>query len=99
MRHGHLWIDRAVWSIPRGHGHRASGGEEMGRAEADWQLIIYGGAMHGFTHETATGKQVGVAYHRPSDERSSMAIQSFLGEAFKTSGGRSDKERASRGYL
>src|SRR5215831_20325974 len=27
--------------------------EEMDRAGADWQLIIYGGAMHGFTHRHA----------------------------------------------
>jgi dienelactone hydrolase len=26
--------------------------EEMKRAGADWQLIVYGGAMHGFTHES-----------------------------------------------
>ena len=25
--------------------------EEMNGAGADWQLIVYGGAMHGFTHE------------------------------------------------
>jgi len=63
--------------------HVASFTEEMSRAEADWQLIIYGGAMHGFTHESATGKQPGVAYHRPSDLRSSIAIQTFLNEVFK----------------
>lgn len=57
--------------------------EEMRHAEADWQLIIYGGAMHGFTHETATGKQPGVVYHRPSDVRSSIAIRTFLNEVFK----------------
>jgi dienelactone hydrolase len=63
--------------------HVTSFVEEMGRAEADWQLIVYGGAMHGFTHETATGKQPGVAYHGPSDMRSSIAIQTFLGDVFK----------------
>ena len=57
--------------------------EEMTRAGADWQLFIYGGAMHGFTHESATGQQPGVAYHAPSDARSAKAIQTFLGELFE----------------
>ena len=56
--------------------------DEMTNARADWQLIVYGGAMHGFTHETATGGTPGVAYHRPSDIRSSKAIQSFFEELF-----------------
>jgi dienelactone hydrolase len=56
--------------------------DEMTRAAADWQLFIYGGAMHGFTHETATGQQPGVAYHGPSDVRSSKAIQTFFAELF-----------------
>ena len=56
--------------------------EEMGRAGADWQLIIYGGAMHGFTHQHAVpGAVPGVAYHRPADERSFAATQAFLAEA------------------
>ena len=62
--------------------HVASFSKEMVRAGADWQLIIYGGAMHGFTHENATGNQPGVAYHAPSDLRSSLAIQTFLREVF-----------------
>jgi dienelactone hydrolase len=56
--------------------------EEMNHAAADWQLIVYGGAMHGFTHETATGQTPGVMYHAPSDARSSVAIQRFLEELF-----------------
>jgi dienelactone hydrolase len=57
--------------------------EEMKHAGADYQLIIYGGAMHGFTHETATGQQPGVAYHALSDIRSSAAIAAFFGEIFE----------------
>ena len=56
--------------------------EEMTRAGVDWQLVIYGEAMHGFTHETATGQQRGVAYHALSDRRSAIAIQTFLNELF-----------------
>jgi dienelactone hydrolase len=55
--------------------------EEMNRAGADWQLIVYGGAMHGFTHEA--GPLVpGVAYHAQADARSAAAMQSFFIELF-----------------
>jgi len=63
--------------------HVASFVEEMILSGADWQVVLYGNAMHGFTHETATGEQPGVAYHAPSDLRSSLAIQLFLGEVFQ----------------
>jgi dienelactone hydrolase len=48
---------------------------------SDWQLIVYGGAMHGFTHQTAVpGAVPGVAYHRLADERSFAATRAFLAE-------------------
>jgi dienelactone hydrolase len=57
--------------------------EEMNHAEADWQLVILGGAMHGFTHQDAAAYQVpGVAYNALADARSSSAIQMFLAELF-----------------
>jgi dienelactone hydrolase len=56
--------------------------EEMDHAEADWQLIIYGGAMHGFTHRDAVlGAIPGVAYHPLADERSFAATRAFLADA------------------
>jgi dienelactone hydrolase len=55
--------------------------EEMNRAGANWQLNIYGGAMHGFTHETGPHLP-GVAYHALSDARSAAAMQSFFVELF-----------------
>jgi dienelactone hydrolase len=56
--------------------------EEMGHARADWQLIMYGGAVHGFTHEHATpGAIPGVAYDAPADRRSFAAALAFLAEA------------------
>jgi dienelactone hydrolase len=59
--------------------------EEMNRAEADWQLLILGGAMHGFTHEDAAqSKMPGVAYHAVADTRSSAAIKIFLAELFNS---------------
>ncbi len=54
--------------------------EEMNHAAADWQLIVYGGAMHGFTHETATGQTPGVLYHALSDARSAAAMRRFFVE-------------------
>lgn len=57
--------------------------EEMNRAEADWQLIVYGGAQHGFTHEHAIeGATPGVAYNAVADARSTGAMRSFFAEIF-----------------
>ena len=55
--------------------------QEMNQAGADWQLIVYGDAMHGFTHKHGPALP-GVAYHAPSDARSSIAIRNFLDELF-----------------
>ena len=50
---------------------------------ADWQLNMYGGAMHGFTHSRAVpGAMPGVAYDRPADARSFAAVGAFLAEVF-----------------
>ena len=58
--------------------------EEMDRAQADWQLIMYGGAMHGFTHEHARpGVTPGVAYDALADQRSFTAARTFLAEALQ----------------
>jgi dienelactone hydrolase len=56
--------------------------EEMNSAAADWQLVAYGGAMHGFTHEDARGQTPGVRHDARADARSAAAIQTFLDEAF-----------------
>ena len=56
--------------------------EEMNHAGADWQLIMYGQAQHGFTHRHAVpGATQGVAYDRLADERSFAAVRAFLAEA------------------
>jgi dienelactone hydrolase len=57
--------------------------EEMNGAGADWQLVIYGGAMHGFTHETGPALP-GVAYNAAADARSAAAMQEFFAEIFGT---------------
>jgi dienelactone hydrolase len=56
---------------------------EMNAAGADWQLIMYGGALHGFTHSAATpGAVPGVAYHPLADSRSFAATRDFLAGVF-----------------
>ncbi|GAA4505846.1 dienelactone hydrolase family protein [Actinoallomurus oryzae] len=54
--------------------------EEMNRADADWRLTVYGRAQHGFTHRNAVPGSGGVAYDRPTDERSFAAIRTFLAD-------------------
>jgi dienelactone hydrolase len=61
--------------------------EEMIAADADWQVNVYGSAMHGFTHAHAVeGAMPGVAYHAETDRRSFAAAQAFLTEALAAPG-------------
>jgi dienelactone hydrolase len=62
---------------------------EMNAAAADWQLVLYGGALHGFTHRLSTGSPPGVAYDETADRRSLVLIDMFLREAFATAAVRS----------
>ena len=58
-------------------------GEEMTEARVDWQVIVYGGAQHGFTRADAiAGATPGVAYDERADRRSFSAISAFLSDAF-----------------
>jgi dienelactone hydrolase len=52
---------------------RAAIEDELAAAGADWQLLVLGGARHGFTLE-------GDAYHAPSDRRSWRAFIGLLDE-------------------
>ena len=55
---------------------------EMNHVDADWQLLVYGRAMHGFTHRHAVAGAIpGVAYDALADERSFTATRAFLAEA------------------
>ena len=55
--------------------------DEMNVAQADWQLIVYGRALHGFTHENGPAIP-GVAYDAAADARSSEAALTFFRELF-----------------
>jgi dienelactone hydrolase len=55
--------------------------DEMNHANADWQLNIYGRAMHGFTHKHAVpGGTPGVAYDPAADQRSFSSTSGFLAD-------------------
>jgi dienelactone hydrolase len=55
--------------------------EEMRKVGVDWQLIAYGGCVHGFTNPgTGLDKSRGVAYSAEADRRSWQAMKDFFGE-------------------
>ncbi len=49
----------------------------------DWQLIIYGGAVHGFTNPgNGNDPSMGLAYNESADKRSWEAMKQFYSEIF-----------------
>ncbi len=56
--------------------------QEMRRRDADWQLHVYGQAMHAFTEPHAKAPEYGMAYDANADRRSWGATVSFLAEVF-----------------
>jgi dienelactone hydrolase len=58
--------------------------DEMNAAEADWQMDVYGGALHGFTEKTADpAKRPGCAYHEAADHRSWATMLALFGEVLE----------------
>lgn len=56
---------------------------EMRKAGADWQLVKYSGAVHGFTNpEAGKDPAKGLAYNEAADKRSWRAMKSLFSEAF-----------------
>jgi dienelactone hydrolase len=63
--------------------HVAAFQKEMEDAKVDYQLIQYGGAVHGFTNpDNANSPMKGVAYDEKADQRSWQAMQDFFDEIF-----------------
>ena len=57
--------------------------EEMRQAKIDWQMIIYGGAVHGFTNpDNGSNPASGLAYDEKADHRSWEAMKTFFKEIF-----------------
>jgi dienelactone hydrolase len=58
--------------------------EEMRKAGADWQMNIYGNAVHSFTNPAAgNDNSRGSAYNKKAAERSWKAMQLFFTEIFE----------------
>jgi dienelactone hydrolase len=57
--------------------------EEMTAGGVDWQLVVYGGAVHSFTNTRAANIDLpGIAYHEPTDRRSWQAMLDLFAEVF-----------------
>ncbi len=58
--------------------------DEMRSAGVDWQVVVYGGAVHAFTNPASgNDKSRGAAYNATADRRSWEAMKAFFGEIFK----------------
>jgi dienelactone hydrolase len=58
--------------------------DEMRGAKVDWQMNIYGGAVHAFTDPSAgNDPSRGAAYNEKADKRSWEAMRAFFAEVFK----------------
>lgn len=53
---------------------------EMKAANADWEIDMYGNAMHAFTKPSANDPANGLLYNREADARSWIAMKNFLAE-------------------
>ena len=58
--------------------------KEMTAAMADWQLVLYSGAVHAFTQkEAGNDNSKGAAYNEAADRRSWDAMKAFFAEIFR----------------
>jgi dienelactone hydrolase len=58
--------------------------DEMRKANVDWQMVTYGGAVHSFTNPDAgNDPSRGAAYNGKADKRSWEAMKLFFAEIFK----------------
>jgi len=58
--------------------------DEMRSGGVDWQMILYGGAVHSFTNPASgNDPSKGVAYNERADRRSWGAMKSFFAELFE----------------
>jgi dienelactone hydrolase len=56
---------------------------EMRKANADWEVVVYSGARHGFTNPANAGHASGaVAYNKNADMRSWASLQLYLQQLF-----------------
>ncbi len=63
---------------------RAAFEDEMRKGGVDWELVVYGGAVHGFTNpDNGTDPSKGLAYNENADRRSWEAMKAFFTEIFR----------------
>ncbi len=55
---------------------------EMRAGGVDWQMHLYGGAVHSFTSPTADGSNPAIRYDSRADRRSWQAMLDLFGEVF-----------------
>ena len=61
--------------------------QAMRQAGADWQMVFFGGAVHGFTNPAAGDNQAsGVAYDARAARRSWRCMQEFFREIWRVQG-------------
>jgi dienelactone hydrolase len=61
--------------------------DSLRRAQADWQMVYFGGAVHSFTNPAAgSNKASGVAYDARAARRSWRCMQEFFQEIFAAKG-------------
>ncbi len=56
--------------------------KEMSKRKADFQMHIFGGAMHAFTNPEANDPSFGTLYHPSSDRRSWSLMKALFSEVF-----------------
>jgi dienelactone hydrolase len=61
---------------------RAAFEEEMRTAGTDWQMHLYGGAVHSFTSPIADGSMPAIKYDQRADTRSWQAMLNLFAEVF-----------------
>jgi dienelactone hydrolase len=61
---------------------RAAFEEEMRAAGVDWQMHLYGGAVHSFTNPLADGSMPAIKYDRAADIRSWRSMLDLFAEVF-----------------
>jgi dienelactone hydrolase len=72
------------WVTPA---HLAGFQDEMSKTSVDWQVHVYGGAVHAFTNPDAGSAGVAaLAYHPAADKRSWTAMLALFDEVFGASG-------------
>lgn len=57
-------------------------GQEMTRAKVDWEIDMYGHAVHAFTNPLANDHAFGTVYEKHADARSWIAMENFFAEVF-----------------